>query len=93
MSVRAVQVSRAYATVEFRVSDTGPGIPPDRAETIFRPFSQGDASTTREYGGTGLGLPICRQLVQLMGGTLRLNSQVGKEARSTSMRASSSRND
>ena len=77
ITVRKRQVGRAYATVEFRVSDTGVGISKDRAESIFKPFSQGDASTTREYGGTGLGLPICRQLVQLMGGTLRLDSEVG----------------
>jgi len=77
ISVRKVEVGRAFATVEFRVSDTGVGISEDRAESIFRPFSQGDASTTREFGGTGLGLPICRQLVQLMGGTLRLDSRVG----------------
>jgi signal transduction histidine kinase/CheY-like chemotaxis protein len=78
IAVRKVQVSRAYATVEFRVSDTGVGISKNGIESIFRPFSQGDASTTREYGGTGLGLPICRQLVQLMGGTLRLESELGK---------------
>ena len=66
------------ATLELRVSDTGVGIAKDRSETIFRPFSQADASTTREYGGTGLGLPICRQLVELMGGQLRLESEAGR---------------
>lgn len=62
-------------TLELRVSDTGVGISKDRADAIFRPFIQADTSTTREYGGTGLGLPICRQLVELMGGQLRVESQ------------------
>jgi signal transduction histidine kinase/CheY-like chemotaxis protein/HPt (histidine-containing phosphotransfer) domain-containing protein len=67
-----------HVDLEIRVSDTGVGVSEDRAESIFRPFSQADASTTREYGGTGLGLPICRQLVELMGGNLQLNSAVGR---------------
>jgi CheY-like chemotaxis protein/HPt (histidine-containing phosphotransfer) domain-containing protein len=67
-----------HVDLEIRVSDTGLGIPEERAESIFRPFSQADASTTREYGGTGLGLPICRQLVELMGGDLQLRSAVGE---------------
>jgi len=58
-----------HVDLEIRVSDTGVGVSEDRAESIFRPFSQADASTTRQYGGTGLGLPICRQLVELMGAT------------------------
>ncbi len=64
--------------LDIRVSDTGVGISKERAEAIFRPFSQADASTTREYGGTGLGLPICRQLVELMGGKLELESEPGR---------------
>jgi signal transduction histidine kinase/CheY-like chemotaxis protein/HPt (histidine-containing phosphotransfer) domain-containing protein len=67
-----------HVDLEIRVSDTGVGVSEDRTESIFRPFSQADASTTREYGGTGLGLPICRQLVELMGGNLQLRSTVGK---------------
>ena len=67
-----------HVDLEIRVSDTGVGIPDDRIEAIFRPFSQADASTTRRYGGTGLGLPICRQLVELMGGELRVTSVVGE---------------
>jgi len=67
-----------HVDLEVRVTDTGIGIPEDRAETIFRPFSQADASTTREHGGTGLGLPICKQLVSLMGGELQLFSTVGQ---------------
>ncbi len=67
-----------HVDLEVRVTDTGEGIPEARGETIFRPFSQGDASTTREHGGTGLGLPICRQLVALMGGELQMVSTVGQ---------------
>ncbi|MDH3818520.1 MAG: ATP-binding protein [Myxococcales bacterium] len=67
-----------HVNLEIRVSDTGVGVSEERAESIFRPFSQADASTTREYGGTGLGLPICRQLVELMGGDLQLKSKVGQ---------------
>ena len=78
VGVRLLSRGPAHATLDIRVSDTGVGIPKDHAETIFRPFSQADASTTREYGGTGLGLPICRQLVELMGGRLRLDSTPGR---------------
>jgi two-component system sensor histidine kinase/response regulator len=66
-----------HVDLEIRISDTGVGISEDRTESIFRPFAQADASTTREYGGTGLGLPICRQLVELMGGDLQFRSTVG----------------
>lgn len=78
VEVRVRDRGRWHVDLEFRVSDTGVGISPDRAESIFRPFSQADASTTREYGGTGLGLPICRQLVELMGGRLQLSSTPGR---------------
>jgi CheY-like chemotaxis protein/HPt (histidine-containing phosphotransfer) domain-containing protein len=67
-----------HVDLEIRVSDTGVGVSKERAQSIFRPFSQADASTTRKYGGTGLGLPICRQLVELMGGDLQLKSAVGE---------------
>ena len=54
--------------LHFMVSDTGVGIPPDKMETIFEGFSQGDGSSTRKYGGTGLGLALSRQVVHAMGG-------------------------
>ena len=64
--------------VEFRIKDTGIGIPEDRQSAIFESFSQVDASTTRKYGGTGLGLAICKRLVKLMGGTVGLVSAPGE---------------
>jgi PAS domain S-box-containing protein len=64
--------------IEFTVSDTGIGIPKDRLEDIFDSFTQASADTTRHFGGTGMGLAICKKLVELQGGTITIDSEPGK---------------
>src|SRR6202049_1086764 len=78
-----LRVTREAATahdvvLHFSVRDTGVGIPADRQESVFEAFTQADGSVTRAYGGTGLGLTISAQLVQLMSGRLWLESDAGK---------------
>jgi len=66
--------------VEFCVRDTGIGIPPEQQARIFDTFSQADSSTSRKFGGVGLGLAICRQLADMMGGTVQVHSTPGQGA-------------
>ena len=63
-------------TIQFSVRDTGVGIPQDKIDRVFDLFRQADSSTTRQYGGTGLGLTISKRLVELMGGHIWLESEV-----------------
>ena len=69
--------SQGFAIVRFCVTDTGVGIPADRMDRLFKSFSQVDASTTRSHGGTGLGLAISKQLAELMGGSVGVESTLG----------------
>ena len=69
-SVRIVANAVDASRIEFAVEDTGPGIPPDKLNSIFDPFTQADSSNARRYGGVGLGLAISSKLAQLMGGEL-----------------------
>jgi signal transduction histidine kinase/DNA-binding response OmpR family regulator len=62
----------------FSVSDTGIGMSPEQVDRIFQEFTQADESTTRKYGGTGLGLTLCRKFAHLMGGSIRVDSETGK---------------
>ncbi len=78
LSVKQVSESEENVSVQFIVRDTGIGIPEDRVETIFESFTQASGSTKRLYGGTGLGLSISKQLTELQGGTLQLETEIDK---------------
>jgi signal transduction histidine kinase/DNA-binding response OmpR family regulator/CHASE1-domain containing sensor protein/HPt (histidine-containing phosphotransfer) domain-containing protein len=64
--------------IKFAVKDTGIGIPADKLDRLFQPFSQVDSSTTRKYGGTGLGLIICKRLSEMMGGSMWVETEIGR---------------
>jgi signal transduction histidine kinase/CheY-like chemotaxis protein len=78
LSVRALETQGKERLLQFTVSDTGIGIPPEKQKAIFEPFTQADSSTTRKYGGTGLGLTISSRLVEMMGGTMWVESEPGR---------------
>lgn len=80
VSIDLLQVSSSetMTTINFKVSDSGIGIPADKREHIFESFEQADSSTTRRYGGTGLGLTICKRLIEHMGSQLVIESAEGE---------------
>ncbi|GAB3195669.1 PAS domain S-box-containing protein [Pontibacter aydingkolensis] len=78
LSCQVLQETKDNLMIEFAVTDTGIGIPPDKLEYIFEGFSQAYSSTTRKYGGTGLGLSICRNLVEMQGGEIWVESHEGE---------------
>ncbi|WP_457749657.1 FIST N-terminal domain-containing protein [Sulfurimonas sp.] len=73
-----IKANDDFQTIRFSVRDTGIGIPKEKLQTIFKPFSQADDSTTRRFGGTGLGLTISADLVKVFGGKLHVESEEGK---------------
>ncbi|MDX1699855.1 MAG: ATP-binding protein, partial [Melioribacteraceae bacterium] len=73
-----ITAERQNGHIKIDISDTGIGIPEDKFDTIFNSFEQADGSTAREYGGTGLGLTVTKQLVELHGGTIDVQSKVGE---------------
>ena len=82
LDVKATQEDAAYV-LQFTVADTGIGIPPEVQPQLFTRFMQADTSTSRKFGGSGLGLSIVRQLVDLMGGSVEVSSTIGKGSRFT----------
>ncbi|HCC48417.1 MAG TPA: hypothetical protein DEQ38_09935 [Elusimicrobia bacterium] len=77
LNVKKVKSDADCLELLFSVKDTGIGIPTDKAGAVFEKFTQADSSTTRKYGGTGLGLPISKMLIELMGGKIWLESEPG----------------
>ncbi|MEG5172229.1 PAS domain S-box protein [Microcoleus sp. B3-D7] len=76
-SLTTQEIAEPSDSIIFRVADTGIGIPPEQLQHLFQAFMQGDASTTRKYGGTGLGLTISRHFCVMMGGDMHVESELG----------------
>ena len=76
--IETISQNAANVTLRFSVTDTGVGIPQEKQRLIFEPFTQADGSSTRKYGGTGLGLTISSQLVERMGGHIGVASELGR---------------
>lgn len=78
IAVEVIAKDKKQVQIEFRVSDTGIGIPKNKLSKVFESFTQAKTDTTRKYGGTGLGLTIAKRLVELMGGNISVKSKVGE---------------
>jgi len=78
INLKKISEDEGYAQIQFEISDTGIGISPEKIGYIFEPFQQGETHISRRYGGTGLGLTIVKQLIELHGGSIRVSSQQGK---------------
>ncbi|MFV5694992.1 ATP-binding protein [Flavobacterium sp. LB3P122] len=78
ISVRLLKEDAEKATIEFKITDTGIGVPKDKLDEVFNNFEQASPGISSSYGGTGLGLAIVKQLVELQGGTIIVNSEEGK---------------
>ncbi|AZV44886.1 GAF sensor hybrid histidine kinase [Peribacillus asahii] len=78
LHVHQVHVENMNTTIAFSIKDTGIGIPKEKQKLIFRAFQQGDGTTSRKYGGTGLGLSISQDLASLLGGNIKVESDLGK---------------
>ncbi len=81
IEAREIERDGQRALLEFCVTDTGIGIPADKQALLFNPFSQADSSTTRKFGGTGLGLSLVRSMANLMGGDVGIDSEAGQGSR------------
>ena len=72
------EINEEFTSIHFKILDTGIGIPEEKIESVFESFSQGSIEINRKYGGTGLGLTIVKKLVDILGGKIKLESEVGK---------------